>query len=132
MLKRTLAAVLLAAVLAPATAAAHDEPHPLVIGHRGAGGYLPDHTLPGYPPAAPPGEPPPLSSAPGAGGASGPTHPRPGSARPTKGGADYTARARLPTRAGQLTPRHEPNTPPPTTVAAPPGFAARKRTAVID
>ena len=48
MLKRTLAAVLLAAVLAPATAAAHDEPHPLVIGHRGAGGYLPDHTLPGY------------------------------------------------------------------------------------
>jgi glycerophosphoryl diester phosphodiesterase len=48
MLKRTLAALLLAAVLAPATAAAHDEPHPLVIGHRGAGGYLPDHTLPGY------------------------------------------------------------------------------------
>jgi glycerophosphoryl diester phosphodiesterase len=25
-----------------------DEPHPLVIGHRGAAGYLPDHTLEGY------------------------------------------------------------------------------------
>jgi glycerophosphoryl diester phosphodiesterase len=37
----------LASVLAPATAAAHD-PDPLVIGHRGAPGYLPDHTLQGY------------------------------------------------------------------------------------
>jgi glycerophosphoryl diester phosphodiesterase len=36
--------------LAPATAAAGGsrEPHPLVIGHRGVGGYLPEHTLPGY------------------------------------------------------------------------------------
>jgi glycerophosphoryl diester phosphodiesterase len=36
--------------LAPATAAAGggNEPNPLVIGHRGAAGYLPDHTLPGY------------------------------------------------------------------------------------
>ena len=25
-----------------------DDPHPLVIGHRGAAGYLPDHTLQGY------------------------------------------------------------------------------------
>jgi glycerophosphoryl diester phosphodiesterase len=41
----------LAGVAAPA--AAHegrggDESSPLVIGHRGAPGYLPDHTLPGY------------------------------------------------------------------------------------
>ena len=27
---------------------APDDPHPLVIGHRGAAGYLPDHTLEGY------------------------------------------------------------------------------------
>ena len=41
------------AALAPATAAAAqrpagDEPNPLVIGHRGASGYLPEHTLPSY------------------------------------------------------------------------------------
>jgi glycerophosphoryl diester phosphodiesterase len=48
MLRRTLIAALVAAILAPATAAARDEAHPLVIGHRGAAGYLPDHTLPGY------------------------------------------------------------------------------------
>ena len=48
MLRRILIAALVAAILAPATAAAHDQPHPLVIGHRGAAGYLPDHTLPGY------------------------------------------------------------------------------------
>jgi glycerophosphoryl diester phosphodiesterase len=52
-LRRTLfafVAVALAVTLAPASAAAHgsDQPHPLVIGHRGAAGYLPDHTLPGY------------------------------------------------------------------------------------
>jgi glycerophosphoryl diester phosphodiesterase len=35
--------------LAPAAATAGGgEPNPLVIGHRGAAGYLPDHTLPGY------------------------------------------------------------------------------------
>jgi glycerophosphoryl diester phosphodiesterase len=36
--------------LAPATATAGGghEPNPLVIGHRGASGYLPEHTLPGY------------------------------------------------------------------------------------
>ena len=36
--------------LAPATVAAGGsrEPNPLVIGHRGASGYLPEHTLPGY------------------------------------------------------------------------------------
>jgi glycerophosphoryl diester phosphodiesterase len=48
MLRRILIAAVLAAILAPATAAAHDQPHPLVIGHRGTAGYLPDHTLPGY------------------------------------------------------------------------------------
>jgi glycerophosphoryl diester phosphodiesterase len=48
MLRRILIAALVVAILAPATAAAHDQPHPLVIGHRGAAGYLPDHTLPGY------------------------------------------------------------------------------------
>ena len=48
MFRKILIAAVLAAILAPATAAAHDQPHPLVIGHRGAAGYLPDHTLPGY------------------------------------------------------------------------------------
>jgi glycerophosphoryl diester phosphodiesterase len=48
MLRRILIAALVAAILAPATAAADDQPHPIVIGHRGAAGYLPDHTLPGY------------------------------------------------------------------------------------
>ena len=39
----------IAALIAPAAASAHgDEQHPLVIGHRGIGGYLPEHTLPGY------------------------------------------------------------------------------------
>jgi glycerophosphoryl diester phosphodiesterase len=48
MLRWILIAALSAAILAPATAAASDENRPLVIGHRGAAGYLPDHTLPGY------------------------------------------------------------------------------------
>jgi len=48
MLRRTLIAALVAAILTPAGAVAHDQPHPLVIGHRGTAGYLPDHTLPGY------------------------------------------------------------------------------------
>ncbi|MEA2331562.1 MAG: glycerophosphoryl diester phosphodiesterase [Thermoleophilaceae bacterium] len=49
-----IASALVAAVasVAPAAAAAHDsgdgQPKPLVIGHRGAAGHLPDHTLPGY------------------------------------------------------------------------------------
>jgi glycerophosphoryl diester phosphodiesterase len=47
MRKLLVAVVLLAALAAPAAAAAH-EPHPIVIGHRGAPGYLPDHTLAGY------------------------------------------------------------------------------------
>ena len=46
-------AIALAAALASlgaAAAAAHPRwfPHPLVIGHRGAAGYLPDHTIAGY------------------------------------------------------------------------------------
>jgi glycerophosphoryl diester phosphodiesterase len=50
---RALALIAGLAALAPASAAA-DQPsrggenHPLVIGHRGAAGYLPEHTLPGY------------------------------------------------------------------------------------
>jgi glycerophosphoryl diester phosphodiesterase len=48
MLRRILIAALVAAIVAPASAVAHDQPHPLVIGHRGTAGYLPDHTLPGY------------------------------------------------------------------------------------
>jgi glycerophosphoryl diester phosphodiesterase len=48
MLRRILIAALVAAILTPAGAVAHDQPDPLVIGHRGAAGYLPDHTLPGY------------------------------------------------------------------------------------
>jgi glycerophosphoryl diester phosphodiesterase len=46
-LRKLLAAAALTAALIPATAAAH-EPDPLVIGHRGAPGYLPDHTLQSY------------------------------------------------------------------------------------
>jgi glycerophosphoryl diester phosphodiesterase len=48
---RLLASVAVIAVLGPpATAAAHQshQKRPLVIGHRGAAGYLPDHTLQGY------------------------------------------------------------------------------------
>src|SRR3954453_20904676 len=47
---RLLASAAVIAVLAPpAAAAAHSKQHrPLVIGHRGAAGYLPDHTLQGY------------------------------------------------------------------------------------
>jgi glycerophosphoryl diester phosphodiesterase len=47
MLRKILIAALVAAILTPASAVAHDQPHPLVIGHRGTAGYLPDHTLPG-------------------------------------------------------------------------------------
>ena len=42
------AAALAAAVPASANARSGDPDGPLVIGHRGAAGYLPDHTLPGY------------------------------------------------------------------------------------
>ena len=50
---RALGLIASVAALAPATALAHDsgggsEPNPLVIGHRGASGYLPEHTLPSY------------------------------------------------------------------------------------
>jgi glycerophosphoryl diester phosphodiesterase len=45
---RLLASVLVIAVLGPPAAAAAHQKRPLVIGHRGAAGYLPDHTLQGY------------------------------------------------------------------------------------
>jgi glycerophosphoryl diester phosphodiesterase len=35
-------------VVPAAAAAGGREPHPLIIGHRGASGYLPEHTLPSY------------------------------------------------------------------------------------
>jgi glycerophosphoryl diester phosphodiesterase len=55
-LRRTTAALALVAAVAavaPAAASAGEpsrggEPNPLVIGHRGASGYLPEHTLPSY------------------------------------------------------------------------------------
>lgn len=46
-----LALATIVAAAAPAAASAggnRDESNPLVIGHRGASGYLPEHTLPGY------------------------------------------------------------------------------------
>src|SRR3954466_7026546 len=43
-----LASVIAIAAMAPAMAVAHGHKRPLVIGHRGAAGYLPDHTLQGY------------------------------------------------------------------------------------
>jgi glycerophosphoryl diester phosphodiesterase len=56
MTRMRLAAALIGAACSPALAPAAvakqppppDDPHPLVIGHRGAAGYLPDHTLQGY------------------------------------------------------------------------------------
>ena len=45
------AAVAIAAVCAAPAAARHapeKDAGPLVVGHRGAPGYYPDHTLPGY------------------------------------------------------------------------------------
>ena len=47
---RFLVVAVMAALIAPAAASARssDEQRPLVIGHRGIGGYLPEHTLPGY------------------------------------------------------------------------------------
>jgi glycerophosphoryl diester phosphodiesterase len=43
-----LAALAPASTLAPASAHGSSDAGPLVIGHRGAAGYLPDHTLLGY------------------------------------------------------------------------------------
>jgi glycerophosphoryl diester phosphodiesterase len=43
-----LASVVAITAMVPAIAAAHEKKRPLVIGHRGAAGYLPDHTLQGY------------------------------------------------------------------------------------
>jgi glycerophosphoryl diester phosphodiesterase len=47
LLRLAAAAAVIATVGPPAVAAAHEK-KPLVIGHRGAAGYLPDHTLQGY------------------------------------------------------------------------------------
>jgi glycerophosphoryl diester phosphodiesterase len=47
-LRKLLVVLLAAATLAPVAAASAHEPHPIIIGHRGAAGYLPDHTLQGY------------------------------------------------------------------------------------
>jgi len=47
LLRLAAAAAVIAMVGPPAVAAAHEK-KPLVIGHRGAAGYLPDHTLQGY------------------------------------------------------------------------------------
>jgi glycerophosphoryl diester phosphodiesterase len=44
---RWLVAVAIVAAVGPPVAAAHERT-PLVVGHRGAAGYLPDHTLQGY------------------------------------------------------------------------------------
>jgi glycerophosphoryl diester phosphodiesterase len=48
---RLLVAVAIVAALGPPAASAHSSRHekrPLVVGHRGSAGYLPDHTLQGY------------------------------------------------------------------------------------
>jgi glycerophosphoryl diester phosphodiesterase len=48
---RLLVALAIVAAVGPPAAVAHDKRHekrPLVIGHRGTAGYLPDHTLQGY------------------------------------------------------------------------------------
>jgi glycerophosphoryl diester phosphodiesterase len=45
---RLAVAVAVVAILGPPAVAAAHEKKPLVIGHRGAAGYLPDHTLQGY------------------------------------------------------------------------------------
>jgi glycerophosphoryl diester phosphodiesterase len=48
---RLLTALAIVAAVGPPAAVAHDQRHekrPLVIGHRGYAGLLPDHTLPGY------------------------------------------------------------------------------------
>ena len=45
---RLLVAFAILAAIGPPAAVAHQRHHPLVIGHRGSPGYLPDHTLQGY------------------------------------------------------------------------------------
>jgi glycerophosphoryl diester phosphodiesterase len=48
---RLLMALAIVAAIGPPAAVAHNTRHekkPLVIGHRGSPGYLPDHTLQGY------------------------------------------------------------------------------------
>src|SRR3954453_13156563 len=45
---RLLMALAIVGAIAPSAVTAHQRHHPLVIGHRGSPGYLPDHTLQGY------------------------------------------------------------------------------------
>jgi glycerophosphoryl diester phosphodiesterase len=99
---------LAAAILAlfPAHASARDDDDgnfrkPLVIGHRGAHGYLPAHTLEGY-------------------------------ALAIELGADFIEPDLVATKDGHLIASHEPNIIATTDVASRPGFASRKRTAIID
>src|SRR5690606_14818519 len=77
-------------------------PRPTVIGHRGAGGYRPGHTLGSYRLALDPGA------------------------------DIVEAGDPAPTRDGHLVCRHEPETGGTTDVADHPGFADRRTTEVID
>jgi len=80
----------------------HNEPSPLVIGHRGGGsGYLPEHTLEAY-------------------------------ALGIELGADYVEPDLVATKDGHLIARHEPNLIATTNVSTLPRFADRRRTVVID
>jgi glycerophosphoryl diester phosphodiesterase len=80
----------------------HNEPKPLVIGHRGGGsGYLPEHTLEAY-------------------------------ALGIELGADYIEPDLVATKDGHLIARHEPNLIATTNVASLPQFAGRRRIEVVD
>ncbi len=80
----------------------HNEPSPLVIGHRGGGsGYLPEHTLEAY-------------------------------ALGIELGADYVEPDLVATKDGHLIARHEPNLIDTTNVSTLPRFADRRRTEEID
>ena len=80
----------------------HNEPKPLVIGHRGGGsGYLPEHTLEAY-------------------------------ALGIELGADYIEPDLVATKDGHLIARHEPNLIATTNVASLPQFEGRRRMEVVD
>ena len=80
----------------------HNEPKPLVIGHRGGGsGYLPEHTLEAY-------------------------------ALGIELGADYIEPDLVATKDGHLIARHEPNLIATTNVASLPQFEGRRRTEMVD
>ena len=80
----------------------HNEPKPLVIGHRGGGsGYLPEHTLEAY-------------------------------ALGIELGADYIEPDLVATKDGHLIARHEPNLIATTNVASLPQFEGRRRMEMVD